>query len=65
MANQSTVPLSTKLSPEECAIRVSGKSLKDKSILITGGASGLGAGIAKQYAERGQANSRPENADLS
>lgn len=34
--------------PEPCA-----SSLKGKTVLITGGASGLGAAIAKEFAENG------------
>ncbi|KAL1965505.1 hypothetical protein VTN77DRAFT_5761 [Rasamsonia byssochlamydoides] len=53
MGRASAIPLSGQLSPEDCASPVSGASLKGKSVLITGGASGLGAGIAVRYAEKG------------
>jgi 5'-hydroxyaverantin dehydrogenase len=53
MSRVDAIPLSAKLSPEECAAPVTGSSLKDKSVLITGGASGLGAAIALAYAEKG------------
>jgi 5'-hydroxyaverantin dehydrogenase len=57
MSRVDAIPLSAKLSPEECAAPVTGSSLKDKSVLITGGASGLGAAIALAYAEKGYARS--------
>jgi len=53
MTRPEAIPLSTQLTPEELAAPVNGASLKDKSVLITGGASGLGAGIALAYAEKG------------
>jgi len=51
--SRDAIPLSAKLSPEECAAPLPSSSLKDKSVLITGGASGLGAAIALAYAEKG------------
>ncbi|OCK72998.1 NAD(P)-binding protein [Lepidopterella palustris CBS 459.81] len=53
MSRVDFIPLSAKMSPEECAAPVTGSSLKDKSVLITGAASGLGAAIALAYAEKG------------
>jgi len=53
MSRVDAIPVSAKLSPEECAAPVTGSSLKDKSVLITGGASGLGAAIGLAYAEKG------------
>ncbi|OCK72869.1 NAD(P)-binding protein, partial [Lepidopterella palustris CBS 459.81] len=53
MTHPNAIPLSHQLSPEDCNSPPSGSSLKDKSVLITGGASGLGAGIALAYAEKG------------
>ncbi|KAF2490287.1 NAD(P)-binding protein [Lophium mytilinum] len=49
----SAIPISAYLSPEEVAVPRSGDSLKGKSVLITGGASGLGAAIVLSYAEKG------------
>ncbi|KAF2811245.1 NAD(P)-binding protein [Mytilinidion resinicola] len=49
----SAIPVSAQLSPEQVAAPVSGASLKGKSALITGGASGLGAAVALAYAEKG------------
>jgi len=53
MSRASPVSLSGQLSPEDCAKPVSGASLRGKSVLITGGASGMGAGIAARFAEKG------------
>ncbi|KAF2802698.1 NAD(P)-binding protein [Mytilinidion resinicola] len=53
MSRVDAIPVSAKLSPEEAAASVSGSSLKDRSILITGGARGLGAAIGLAYAEKG------------
>jgi 5'-hydroxyaverantin dehydrogenase len=49
----SAIHLSRALSAEDANRAAPGSSLKDKSILITEGASGLGAGTALVYAEKG------------
>jgi len=49
----SAIPFSKYLTPEVANTAVSGASLKGKSVLITGGASGLGAGCGTLYAEKG------------
>ena len=49
----SIAPVSAYMSPEDLAVRASGSSLKNKSALVTGGASGLGAAISALFAEKG------------
>lgn len=46
-------PLSRAVSVEDCNKRLDGASLSGKNVLITGGASGVGAAIAQTYAEKG------------
>ncbi|GME39440.1 Lipase GDSL [Neofusicoccum parvum] len=53
MSHRTAVPLSSALSAEDLSSEVKGESLSKKNVLITGGASGVGAAIAQAYAEKG------------
>ncbi|GME51464.1 Aflh adha short chain alcohol dehydrogenase protein [Neofusicoccum parvum] len=53
MSTPSPVPLSRAVAPETFHEPVSGISLAKKNVLITGAASGIGAVIARTFAEKG------------
>ncbi len=49
----SQVKLSSAIDAEQLAQRPNALSLKDKTVIITGGASGLGAAMVKEFASQG------------
>ncbi|KAB2571527.1 Lipase GDSL [Lasiodiplodia theobromae] len=54
MPSQSSIPLSPALSLDQCNKQeLTGVSLAGKNVIITGGASGVGASLAETYAEKG------------